>query len=96
MSTNFFVVQAQRDLLDAQISELRAALNYQKALVAFERVQQTGGRLIRARRGPAMTVEARTTRRLAGPAVCTVFEEEGWKGLKSGLHHEAPKSQSGD
>ncbi len=41
MSTNFFVVQAQRDLLDAQISELRAALNYQKALVAFERVQQT-------------------------------------------------------
>jgi outer membrane protein TolC len=43
MSTNFFVVQAQRDLLDAQISELRATLNYQKALVAFERVQQTSG-----------------------------------------------------
>jgi len=43
MSTNFFVVQAQRDLLDAQISELRAALNYQKAIVAFERVQQTAG-----------------------------------------------------
>jgi outer membrane protein TolC len=43
MSTNFFVVQAQRDLLDAQISELRAALDYQKALVAFERVQLTGG-----------------------------------------------------
>ena len=39
MSTNFFVVQAQRDLLDAQISELRAALDYQKALVEFERVQ---------------------------------------------------------
>jgi len=43
MSTNFFVVQAQRDLLDAQISELRATLNYQKALVGFERVQQTAG-----------------------------------------------------
>ena len=43
MSTNFFVVQAQRDLLDAQITELRAALDYQKALVAFERVQQTCG-----------------------------------------------------
>jgi outer membrane protein TolC len=43
MSTNFFVVQAQRDLLDAQIAELRATLNYQKALVAFERVQQTSG-----------------------------------------------------
>jgi len=43
MSTNFFVVQAQRDLLDAQIAELRATLDYQKALVAFERVQQTAG-----------------------------------------------------
>jgi outer membrane protein len=40
MSTNFFVVQAQRDLLDAQIAELRAGLDYQKALVEFERVQQ--------------------------------------------------------
>ena len=43
MSTNFFVVQAQRDLLDAQNTELRALLDYQKALVAFERVQQTSG-----------------------------------------------------
>jgi outer membrane protein TolC len=43
MSTNFFVVQAQRDLLDAQIAELRAALDYQKALVTFERVQKTSG-----------------------------------------------------
>jgi outer membrane protein TolC len=43
MSTNFFVVQAQRDLLDAQITELRATLDYQKALVTFDRVQQTAG-----------------------------------------------------
>jgi len=43
MSTNFFVVQAQRDLLDAQNTELRAALDYQKALVAFDRVQLTAG-----------------------------------------------------
>lgn len=41
MQTNFFVVQAQRDLLDAQITELRASLDYQKALVEFERVQVT-------------------------------------------------------
>ena len=41
MSTNYFVVQAQRDLADAQNSELRAILNYRKALVEFERVQQT-------------------------------------------------------
>lgn len=42
MSTNYFVVQAQRDLSDAQISELRALLDYNKSLVDFDRVQQTG------------------------------------------------------
>jgi outer membrane protein len=41
MQTNYFVVQAQRDLLDSQITELRASLNYQKALVEFERLQVT-------------------------------------------------------
>jgi len=41
MSTNFFVVQAQRDLADAQITELRAELDYRTSLVDFERVQQT-------------------------------------------------------
>lgn len=41
MQTNFFVVQAQRDLLDSQITELRASLDYQRALVEFERVQIT-------------------------------------------------------
>jgi outer membrane protein TolC len=41
MSTNFFVVQAQRDLADAQNTELRAVLNYRKSLVDLERLQQT-------------------------------------------------------
>jgi outer membrane protein TolC len=41
MSTNYFVVQAQRDLNDARNSELRAILNYRKALVEYERLQQT-------------------------------------------------------
>jgi outer membrane protein len=41
MSTNYFVVQAQRDLLDAQNIELRQILNYRKALVELERLQQT-------------------------------------------------------
>jgi|SRR5579862_7448178 len=41
MSTNYFVVQAQRDLADAQNSELRAVLNYRKALVEMERAQAT-------------------------------------------------------
>ncbi len=39
--TNFFVVQAQRDLATAQDRELRAILDYQRALIQFERVQQT-------------------------------------------------------
>jgi outer membrane protein TolC len=43
MSTNYQVVQAQRDLADAQSSELRAVLNYRKSLVDFQRVQITGG-----------------------------------------------------
>jgi outer membrane protein TolC len=41
MSTNYFVVQAQRDLNDARNSELRAVLNYRKALVELERLQET-------------------------------------------------------
>jgi outer membrane protein len=41
LSTNFFVVQAQRDLQDAQNSALRALLDYQKSLVEFERAQET-------------------------------------------------------
>ena len=41
MSTNYFVVQAQRDLNEARNSELRALLNYRKALVELERLQQT-------------------------------------------------------
>ena len=41
MSTNYFVVQAQRDLADVQNSELRAVLNYRKALVELDRLQQT-------------------------------------------------------
>ena len=42
MSTNFQVVQAQRDLATARNNELQAILAYRRALVEFERVQQTG------------------------------------------------------
>jgi len=41
LAINFFVVQAQRDLATAQETELRAILDYQLALIKFERVQQT-------------------------------------------------------
>jgi outer membrane protein TolC len=40
LSTNFFVVQAQRDLRDSQNAELRALLDYRRSQVDFERVQE--------------------------------------------------------
>jgi outer membrane protein TolC len=40
LSTTFQVVQAQRDLRDAQNAQLGALLNYRQAQVDFERVQQ--------------------------------------------------------
>jgi outer membrane protein TolC len=41
MSTNYFVVQAQRDLATAQNNELQAILAYRRAVVELERLQQT-------------------------------------------------------
>jgi outer membrane protein TolC len=42
MSTNFNVIQAQRDLAVTRNSELQAQLDYQLALIAFETVQRVG------------------------------------------------------
>jgi hypothetical protein len=42
MSTNFNVIQAQRDLAIARNSELQAQLDYQVALINFETVQRVG------------------------------------------------------
>ncbi len=41
MSTNYNVIQAQRDLATAMNNELQAVLNYRKSLVELERLQQT-------------------------------------------------------
>ena len=41
MSTNYNVVQSQRDLATARNNELLAILNYRKSLVEFDRLQQT-------------------------------------------------------
>jgi outer membrane protein TolC len=41
MSTSFFIVQAQRDLTEAAANELRALIDYNKALVEFERARGT-------------------------------------------------------
>lgn len=44
MATNYEVVQAQRDFADARNAELRALLNYRKAIVNFDTVQRVGTR----------------------------------------------------
>jgi hypothetical protein len=41
MSTNYFVVQAQRDLATAENNELSAVLDYRRSVVELERLQQT-------------------------------------------------------
>jgi outer membrane protein TolC len=41
MSTNYNVILTQRDLATSQSNELQSILNYRKALVEMERVQQT-------------------------------------------------------
>jgi HAE1 family hydrophobic/amphiphilic exporter-1 len=40
LSTNFLVFQAQRDLVDAQYTELVTLLNYNKSLVDLETVME--------------------------------------------------------
>jgi outer membrane protein TolC len=42
MSTNFNVIQAQRDLAVARNNELQAQLDYQLALITYETVQRVG------------------------------------------------------
>jgi len=42
MSTNFLVTQTQRDLIQAEVNELRAIADYRKSLVDWERVQEAG------------------------------------------------------
>jgi len=42
MSTNFLVTQNQRDLIQAEVNELRAIADYRKSLVDWERVQEAG------------------------------------------------------
>jgi outer membrane protein TolC len=42
MSTNFLVTQAQRDLAEQQVNELRAVADYRKSIINFQRVQEAG------------------------------------------------------
>jgi hypothetical protein len=43
MSTNFNVIQAQRDLAVARNQELQAQLDYQQAQINFDTIQRIGG-----------------------------------------------------
>jgi outer membrane protein TolC len=61
MTTNFFVVQAQRDLRDAENTELRALADYRKSLVNFERAQQAPGG------GGGVNIGAASTTGAVGP-----------------------------
>ncbi len=42
MSTNFLVMQAQRDLATAEVGGLQAIAGYRASLIAFQRVQEAG------------------------------------------------------
>jgi outer membrane protein len=42
MSTNFLVMQAQRDLATAEVAELQAIAGYRQSIINFQRVQEAG------------------------------------------------------
>jgi hypothetical protein len=42
MSTNYLVTQAQRDLAEQRVNELRALADYRKTIINFQRVQEAG------------------------------------------------------
>ena len=42
MTTNFLVTQAQRDLAQEEVNNLRALADYRKSVINFQRVQEAG------------------------------------------------------
>lgn len=71
MSTSFLVTQAQRDLADAENSELLAIAEYHKSLVNFQRTQEaglsgTGAALVLSGGGSAQGGQALLTGAAAG------------------------------
>jgi outer membrane protein TolC len=81
MSTNFNVIQAQRDLAVAQNNELQAQLDYELALINFETVQKvsagnTGG----AAATPTTTAGSSTSFGTAGTAGPTATTPTGGPG----------------
>lgn len=73
MSTSFLVVQAQRDLVQAQHNELSAALDYVRAVVDFETVREAP--LVSS--GSTMTVSTGTTTAAMGGTSATLQPSTG-------------------
>jgi outer membrane protein len=61
MSTNFNVIQAQRDLAVARNNELQAQLDYQQALITYQTVQLVGGGSTPSSTIPTVTIPTGTT-----------------------------------
>jgi hydrophobic/amphiphilic exporter-1 (mainly G- bacteria), HAE1 family len=72
MSTNFNVIQAQRDLAVARNSELQAQLDYQQAFINFETVQRVGGSSATTITTGTGTATIGTTATPSGATVTTV------------------------
>ena len=68
LSTNFLVIQAQRDLAQAKTNELSAVLAYDLALVDFEALQQAGPAAAPASSTPAPATAAAPTPTVAAAA----------------------------
>src|SRR4029077_2619244 len=77
LSTTFFVTQAQRDLLEAQVNLLQTTLDYESALVNFEAVQQApplaGGDAVGVRGSSIIQLPTATPRGLFRPGASSGF-----------------------
>ncbi len=69
LSTSFLVTQAQRDLVQAQVTQLQATLDHQMALVDFEALQQAPA----LGAGQTVGLEGSSVVRLPTPAPSGVF-----------------------
>jgi outer membrane protein TolC len=68
MSTNFNVIQAQRDLAVARNNELQAQLDYQIALITYQTVQLVGGASTASSTTPTVTIPTGVASGTAAPA----------------------------
>jgi HAE1 family hydrophobic/amphiphilic exporter-1 len=77
MSTNFNVIQAQRDLAISRNDELQAQLDYQQAWINFETVQKVGGTSATTVTTGNGTATVGTTATPSGATVTTVTGTQG-------------------